>query len=377
MRRGLSGRDRATAIAVCCAISLQTTWAFGEDASSACRRLAASPHEPGIASGEGVPLAGIDVVRARAACNASLEDSHGTDPVAAFRLSRTYMASGPGQDVNAALWLQRKVWAGGKRWGDRLGEEAAAWYAQAGQANLTPGTYLSAAEAGDPVAQVMLAYVLAVERLNATGSPPDFDAALKWMGRSADQGHLPGITGVGALFWMQEQYDGAIPYYQKAADMGDRAGQVSLAYAYMSGQGVARSDTFALRYFVPAAEGGNTFAQKMIGNLFYRGIDGAPPNMEMARHWYKRAADLGDQEAVNMLAKAQDTTEIDGATALAILAALGVLVLMSGGEGRSDTASPEENSTDWLAEQDRVNREALASACSWAQAGGDSYAPFC
>lgn len=324
-----------------------------------------------------MPLSGIDTKRATRACKATLEDSHGQDPVAAYRLSRVYMAGDPWPDVHQALWLQRTVWAGGKRWGDRLGEDAAAWYAQVGQRNLMPETYLEAAEAGDPVAQTLLAYVLATERLNATGSPPDFEAALTWMKRSADQGHLPGLTGVGALHSMQKRYEEAIPYYRKAAETGYRPAQVALAWAYMSGEGVARSDRTALQYFGPAANEGNTFAQKMIGNLFYRGIDGAPPDMEMARHWYRTAADAGDQEAVNMLDKTRGAAEIDGATALAILVAFGVLVVLSSGDGNPDAAPSEDDTEDWLAEQDRVNRQALSDACAWAQAGGDSYAPFC
>ena len=58
-----------------------------------------------------------------------------------------------------------------------------------------------------------------------------------------------------------EDYDAAIPLFQKAADMGDASAQNALGNCYVEGLGVEQSDEEAIRYYQLAADQGYVGAQ--------------------------------------------------------------------------------------------------------------------
>ena len=61
-----------------------------------------------------------------------------------------------------------------------------------------------------------------------------------------------------------------------------------------------------------------------------------PPNLQLARRWYQIAAESRDQEAKNKLQAMDESAGSADAAALAIIAGLGLLMLMSGNSAGSE-----------------------------------------
>ena len=133
-------------------------------------------------------------------------------------------------------------------------------------------------------------YNLGVTYLNGEGVKKDFSKALYWFNRSAEQGYVPSQKALGtcyysgegvpkdvrqALFWfekaaaqgdeeaqnnlgilffLQENYEKAVPWLHKAADRGEAKAQFCLGECYMDGLGVSMDYNKALVYFKKAAE---------------------------------------------------------------------------------------------------------------------------
>ncbi len=73
---------------------------------------------------------------------------------------------------------------------------------------------------------------------------------------------------------------------------GDAAAQYSLGNMYRRGQGVARDDAEAVRWYRKAADQGNASAQYLLG-VMYDGGRGVTEDHSEAVRWYRSAADQG------------------------------------------------------------------------------------
>ena len=76
-----------------------------------------------------------------------------------------------------------------------------------------------------------------------------------------------------------------------------------LGLKYLEGDGVAASDSEAVRWLRRAAEQGEPVAQYRLGTLFERGR-GAPVDLNHATFWYEKAAKSGNIKAIHNLAVA-------------------------------------------------------------------------
>ena len=304
-----------------------------QDYGAECRRLAGSPKEPNNPDKIGVQLDEIDTVRAIDACTKALVPQF-TDPVAAYRLARAYYAIGPRQDVREAIYNMRIVRFGAERYADQLGAEAAKWYVSAAKENLTPATYEKAAEAGDLTSQMMLAWMYAHKSIIGL---QDVDVALSWMKRAAEQDHPPAIYQVGVLYAWHGRDQEAFPWYKRAAQKNWEPAIFSLGIAYAYGNGTPQDAKRGFEIIGTLANAGNVGAQIALGHLFLKGV-GTEENPQLARRWYKMAADNGSQEAANLLKQTENHGDISEKAALAALALLGLAILLSP-SGSSDTSS--------------------------------------
>ncbi len=88
-----------------------------------------------------------------------------------------------------------------------------------------------------------------------------------------------------------------------AAQRGNDGSQVLLAVMYLNGDGgYAKNDKLAAYWFEQAAEQGNGYAQKMLGDLYAQGR-GVTKNPKLAADWREKAANRGNIQAQLLLGK--------------------------------------------------------------------------
>jgi TPR repeat protein len=106
-----------------------------------------------------------------------------------------------------------------------------------GDMNAAIAEFNPSAEAGDPRAQ----YLIGVIYLNEMAEPPDPEAAVRWLSRSAKQDYLPAQNELARLyrigFGVEQDYTQMVYWYRRAAEQGDVGAQLFLADAYAYGGG--------------------------------------------------------------------------------------------------------------------------------------------
>ncbi|MEO8616566.1 MAG: tetratricopeptide repeat protein [Luteolibacter sp.] len=80
------------------------------------------------------------------------------------------------------------------------------------------------------------------------------------------------------------------------ATAGDLVSQVELGNLFSKGQGVAKDDKEAIKWYLLAAAQGNLDAQMFLGGIYIRGKS-VPKNSAEAAKWYLMAAEQGNAEA--------------------------------------------------------------------------------
>ena len=160
--------------------------------------------------------------------------------------------------------------------------------------------YVSAAEAGDPEAQFMLA--LQYEQGLRFSQPPDLPKAEEWYRRSAENGYALAMFRLALLL---QQQDGAaarseaVQWLTQAAESGLADAQFNLAIALESGAGVPVDEAGAIRWYRAAAEQGMPAAMYNLGGLLATG-DTAPLDDVEAYRWLDQAAAAGIAEAAGL-----------------------------------------------------------------------------
>jgi len=93
-----------------------------------------------------------------------------------------------------------------------------------------------------------------------------------------------------------QDYEKAVYWYAKAAEQGYVYAQFNLAYFYEMGQGVPQDFEKAAYWYAKAAEQGHDGAQCTLG-FFYEMGQGVPKDYEKAAYWFSKAAEQGHDMA--------------------------------------------------------------------------------
>ena len=80
------------------------------------------------------------------------------------------------------------------------------------------------------------------------------------------------------------------------AEAGDLVAQVELGKIYAKGEGVAKDEKEAVKWYLKAAEQGNLEAQMFLGAVYIRG-KGVPKSSKDSAKWYLLAAEQGNATA--------------------------------------------------------------------------------
>lgn len=261
----LALRPAILAVAGLLCLTTSPAWALTQNPATVCDYLAASPYDPQVPKGEGVPFEKIEFDEAISACEAALANTPG-DPKLLFQHARALDAAGRADEAIAA--------------------------------------YTKAIDAGS---------VLAISAMGSLydggyGVPEDAAKAAEFYQRAADAGLTLAMTNLGRLFedgrGVAQDYAKAAALYKQAFDAGSAFGAGALGYLTEKGLGVAADAVEAVRLYRISAEGGEAFAQRNMGIMYAEGLGGLEKSAEEAFKFYKLAADQNYAPAYLDIAKA-------------------------------------------------------------------------
>ncbi len=107
----------------------------------------------------------------------------------------------------------------------------------------------------------------------------------------------------GKSFEQKKQFGTAMEYYQKATSLNYGRANVTQAKHYLQGTcGVMKDEGKARQLLKVAAEKGNIAAMRMVGILYEEGL-GVSIDLTIAKAYYRKAGDAGDEEAQKRLKK--------------------------------------------------------------------------
>jgi TPR repeat protein/S1-C subfamily serine protease len=152
---------------------------------------------------------------------------------------------------------------------------------------------LPLAKQGDPRAQRVVGNMYA----DGLGVDEDYDTAVKWYQRAADQGYAPAMADLGDLYFYGNGVDqdqaAAVKWYRRGAERGDPAAEYDYGLIFHDGSaGQKQNFDAAMKWFLRASAQGDAPALNMVGYMHDLG-EGVAEDAHEAFGWYKRAADKG------------------------------------------------------------------------------------
>jgi len=171
------------------------------------------------------------------------------------------------------------------------------------------------AAAGDAKAQTALGQAYA----DGNGVPQNFDLALKWYQKAADQGEADAENALGVMYrtgsGVDPNKEEAVDWYRKAARQGNGPAMFNLGVSYYNGDGLPVDLATAYAWFMLAKEARvkdaadsisrmNTelrpseinAALKTIAKMYAEGVAISQNDAESVR-WYRAGAERGDKDA--------------------------------------------------------------------------------
>ena len=132
----------------------------------------------------------------------------------------------------------------------------------------------------------------------------DYEQAVKYFKRAAELGHASAQFNLGCCYdegeGVTQNYYEAVKWYRKAAEQGNADAQLNLGNCYDNGEGVPQDYQEAIKWYRKAAEQGDAVAQSNLGDCYENG-QGVTQNTKEAIKWYRLAAEQGDEEAIEAL----------------------------------------------------------------------------
>ncbi len=97
----------------------------------------------------------------------------------------------------------------------------------------------------------------------------DYEAAIKWYEKAADQGHVIAQNTMGDTYYAADD-EKALFWYTKAAEQGYADAQAHLGWMYERGRGIAQDNKKAAIWYAKAADQGHEVAQYNLGLMSRR-----------------------------------------------------------------------------------------------------------
>ena len=119
------------------------------------------------------------------------------------------------------------------------------------------------------------------------------DKAIELYKEAANQNYLGSIQNLGIIYHQIKDYDKALKWLNKAADLGVPQANYVLMKMYLNGDGVKQDFGEGIRLAKLAADSGYYLAQHNLGRFYHFGLVGLEKDYKAARKWYKLAANQG------------------------------------------------------------------------------------
>ena len=139
----------------------------------------------------------------------------------------------------------------------------------------------------------------------------------------AEKGNAPDQFKLGVMYFRgkgtSQNYQEALKWFQKAAQQGLSDAQLNTGVMYYQGKGVTQNYNEALKWFNKAAKQNNPIAQFNLGVIYASG-EGIPPDYVKAYAWMILAYSNGYERArknILILNNAMTASEMQEATELA------------------------------------------------------------
>ncbi len=143
-------------------------------------------------------------------------------------------------------------------------------------------------------------YALGNQYYNGKGVEQNYQTAVEWFRRAAEQDHAKAQYYLGFCYYMgygtTVDYAAAYQWYRKAADQNDAGGQWGVGVCYYNGYGITQDYAEAVKWFKSSAEQHNPGGQTWLGTCYYKG-NGIKQNYMEAVKWYRLAAQRGYSNA--------------------------------------------------------------------------------
>ena len=155
------------------------------------------------------------------------------------------------------------------------------------------------AEKGDPDCMVYLSNCYH----NGEGTEKNLEEAYAWDLKAAEKGYPAGMLNVGICYedglGVEADPKQAVEWYQKSADKGYDLGMYNLARCYLMGIGTEQNKDQAFAWTKKLAETGNAEGMYNLGLMYQNGF-GTSEDPESAYNWYLHAGIAGDPDGAYM-----------------------------------------------------------------------------
>ncbi len=226
-----------------------------------------------------------------------------------------------GYDAEGGVFGQSDTWEPGEAVGSGSREPDEAVESSSPEADITFGAGSEAFDAGDFERSLSLMTEAAEmgdprapgyvgnQYHMGKGTAPDGAKALRYyrMGAERKDGfatHQLGLAYEHGRFGLGKDDRAALRHYERAAEQGWSAAARVAGLSHQQGfGGVEPSERKALDYYIQAADLGNMQALNDLGIFYQEGRGGLTPDPEVAATYFRKAADLGYDRAMNNLAR--------------------------------------------------------------------------
>ena len=139
--------------------------------------------------------------------------------------------------------------------------------------------------------------VLGIWYEKGIGTEQNYDLALEWYKKSAEQEYAAAYGNLGDLYYygdgVEEDIQKAVEYYIIGANLNSPACMYNLAYCYYSGEGIKKDQHKALALYKKSAEAGYCPSQEEMGKIYRKGLLGEKESPQKSFKWYYKAAEQG------------------------------------------------------------------------------------
>ncbi|XP_065059020.1 uncharacterized protein LOC135686669 isoform X1 [Rhopilema esculentum] len=164
--------------------------------------------------------------------------------------------------------------------------------------------YEVAAARGHPKAQYNLATFYAE---GAGGLTQDYETAIHWFQRAADNGIAKAQVCMGFHFAKENDQEKSANYFSLASNQQDIVGMYHYAICLEHGWGVAKDVIKAGKLYKKAADCGHISSMFNVAVFYEKGLGEFTKSRWKAMYWYEKAADFGDEEAKQRLTELRES----------------------------------------------------------------------